>query len=556
VPDRATRSLTCLGAALVCALSVLPLQAETRGGLPGGLPLDAETSDGSIRLIWPDAKPRIAGNAEISRRPLGETGIASWQVIAPAAGAVQFYRDDTATPGTAWEYRVRRIGRGVIDQGYWAGGTGLVTPDHRGTAVLVVAEGTDEAIAPRLDRFRDDLTGDGWHVVDLAVPSGRNLNPAQTLPLARSLKSEIRTAYLTRSAGDFAIILVGPVPLVQSGRIAPDGHEARAFGTDLFHADLDAEWPAREDGILVPSTIPGGRIEAMVGRIDFSRTAPRQPEKETAFLRAYFDRNHAWRHGEWGDLRDAYLGKPHHLFVEGEGLANIVGPANVTEGGHHDVGETRRWLFGVDFGDANGARYLTEHAARPTFAINFGSYKPSIERVNNAMAAIMAEPNQALAVAWGARPAWRLHAMAVGRTIGDAQIRTVNNGPDMPGRFDTTDYLPTGQYPMFHPVWGTLLGDPTLHAFPVLPPADLTLTRTTDKATLTWTASPEPGATYRLYRAGPDGIFMPLGPGTVDATTFTDPDPLPHARYMVRARVLKRIHAGSLFALSQGVFAQ
>ncbi|MBY6165166.1 hypothetical protein KUW14_04820 [Pseudooceanicola nitratireducens] len=543
---------------ILSCLLILPHPATAqspRTAMPKSLIVDVQIRDDGIRLIWPTAKPRFVGNVEISRRPLGATGLDSWEVIAPQAGTVMAYLDAGAAAGTPWEYRVRRIGREVVDQGYVAAGIDLPAIEDRGTALMIVDDTIAEPLAPELERFRNDLIGDGWQVTRIDAPSMRDItkNPAQVRQRADALKSQIIRARIDHTTGDFTIILIGNLPLLRSGQIAPDGHQARAFGTDLYYADIGGRWPVKPDGDLLPSILPDGKIEMSIGRIDFHNVGPEGSVPEIEMLRRYFDRNHAWRHGLWGDLRRAYAGARGHLMVEAAGLTNIVGAQSLDARGHNETTDPQRWLFGVDFGKAQSKAYFEQPVEAPVFAMNFGSHKLAIDRPGNQMAAMLAHPNQTLAVAWGARPAWRLHGMAVGETIGRAQLRTVNNGPRPGEGIESIDYLPTGPYLFVYPIWGNLLGDPTLHAFPVMPPSDLARRDTDQGAQLTWTVSREPGARYRLYRATGDAPFTRIGPEAIEGNSFTDPEPPEGARYMIRALVRKTANAATFQTLSTGI---
>lgn len=523
--------------------------------MPSALPLTGEATEQGIRITWTEAEPKFAGSVEVSRRQLGGTGSDTWTVIAPTLGLVQTYLDTDAKQGIAWEYRVRRLGRKVIDQGFWTGGIDVSMPEQRGLAVIVVETNIANRLSPELDRFANDLTGDGWTVERIAAKSGRKIDKSLKLVTALEIKVMLRQLRAAHPDGKMAVILVGSVPMVQSGRIAPDGHKAVPHATDLFYADLNSRWPTTTDGTLFPSTIPDGRIEASVGRIDFSNMGKQGNGKEIDRLKAYFDRNHAWRHNKIDVPRKAYAGRLGHLFVERDGLANIVGPGAIASGGHADTGQTGRWLFGVDFGPANSAAYFKNFAAAPVFAINFGSNKQKIDRPANPMNALLTPPNSALAVAWGGRPAWRLHGMAVGETIGDAQIRTVNNGPQPGGGLETVDYLPTGAYPFVYPVWGNLLGDPTLHAFPVTPPASVTLVPETDGMRIKWDDKPTIGDVV-IYRLDADGTQSRIGMGKDGTSGVLDPEGTLTSRYMARHAQRIAVPAGTILALSQGVFTQ
>lgn len=555
---------SALSLAIAFGAALSPVRAQ--GQEIGVLPLDAAIDGDGVTLDWSRVKRPHAGDAQVARRPLATGG--PWLFLSTDLGEAKSFRDNKASPGIAWEYKVRRVRDGIVDQGYFAAAIDLPAIDRRGLVLLVEEAGLSNHIGPELDGFAADLVGDGWRVERLTGTSARRLTPVGELAAARELRDRLSARYKawTEDAareGDatVAVILVGDLPLVKSGRVAPDGHEPQPTATDLFYADVDGDWPSvgGTSGLLAPSRLPGNGIEMMLGRIDFSVSRLQGPSREIAYLIDYFTRNHAWRSGQWGDLRNAYLGSASHLAVEGHGLATIVGPDNVTPGEHHDVGEERRWLFGVDFGDYDGKTYLTRYAAKPVFAINFGSHKQRIDKMLNPMAGIMAAPNQALAVAWGARPAWQLHGMALGETIGAAQLRTANNRGMSNG---TPDYAPTGRYRIVDPIWLNLLGDPTLHAFPVRPPSELTVTPQDGGSQLNWRASDDPELRgYRVYRArtpeaARNGAFEVISPDLISSTAFLDPAPVANGRYMVRALALKHVHAGSIEILSQGIRAR
>ncbi|WP_116132438.1 hypothetical protein [Tropicimonas sp. IMCC34043] len=518
--------------------------------------------DGSaVHLSWAGAKPPRVGAITVSRRELGETRHASWRPVSPMLRSVMSYDDRSVRPGVAYEYQVQRFDarKGtLVDSGYWTAGVNIPAPEVRGTALLVVDDEITDPLAPQLDRLALDLTGDGWQVLRHRTPRGIPGDPVATLARARELKAWISEQYDAAPETNFALILVGQVPLVRSGNVAPDGHDPEPHATDLFYAEMELDWPDDGNGRLTPSTIPSGDIEMMVGRIDFSSLSPNDPQADIVRIAAYLDKDHHWRNALLGDLRQAY-GKTKHLAVEIAGLRNVVGDRNLVEGGHHDVGEQHPWLMGVDFGDWNGANYATDYANKAVFTINFGSGKQKIDRPNNAMVAMLAQPWYPLTVAWGARPAWRLHPLAFGAPVGVSQLRTANNGDPMLRPELTMEYLPTGQYLFRNPIWANLLGDPTLHAFPLSPVRRLSAEAVPEGVALSWTppvASDVLGA--RIYRAGnAAGPFVAIDGGTpVAGTRFVDPAPVAGAVYMVRSYGRKVVNAGSFFTLSQGRFAE
>ena len=527
------------------------------------LPLDGTISaDGSeVRLTWTDAEPPRVGNVAIFRRELGERGGDSWRPIAPLHGPKLAFTDDTVRAGVAYEYRVQRTAKAIVDVGYWTTGREVPAEETRGTAYVVVDETMRAPLADRLARLRLDLLGDGWRVVQHAVPRGRGAeDPAADLRAAGTLRAWLRGQFAQDPFGRHAVILVGHVPFVMTGSAAPDGHDPVPHASDLFYADMDGQWRATPQGEVVENVVPGSTVELEIGRIDFSPIVPRDQiggDREIELLRRYLDKAHNWRHGRHGDLREAY-GRTGYLLVERHALRNIVGPAAVTEGGHHDAGEEKPWLLGVDFGDYNGARY-GDYANKAIFTINFGSGKQRLSRRGNAMAALLAQPWYPVSVGWGGRPAWWLHPMALGRTIGYAHFRTANNGRRSAPYPDGLDYFPTGQYTMRNPVWVNLLGDPTTRPFPLAPPRALAaVPEAGGGVRLGWQASRDPETRgYALYRAAADGGFRRIGgDALLEGTAVTDPVGAAGDVYMLRAYGLKEVHAGSFFTYSQGVYAR
>ena len=461
------------------------------------------------------------------------------------------------TPGVAYEYQVARTARDILDVGYWVTGVELPAQAQRGKVYLLVDDTVADDIAPRLERFVRDLTGDGWQVFRKRVPRGNDRAPLDNLKIALTSKQWLNTHYLEDPRGQHAVVLVGHVPIIKTGQAAPDGHTPEPHASDLFYADMNGRWTATPAGQLLDNQVPGNFIEMQIGRIDFSPVSNGKRASEIQLLNAYFDKNHHWRTGMLGDLREAY-GQSEYLGVERAGLDNIVGPKAVTRGGHHDAGEQKPWLWGVDFGDWNGDVYAQKYANKAVFAINFGSGKQKINNRFNPMTALLAQPWYPLAVGWGARPAWWLHHMALGGSIGQVHQRTVNNGmAERPYR-ESMDYFPTGQYLFRNSVWVNLLGDPTLHAFPLAPPQKLSAQAIAQGVRLVWSASPDADVLgYRVFRAPAASMdFAPLDGGNlITKLEFTDSTPEENSRYMVRAYGLKQVYAGSFYTLSQGAFA-
>ena len=545
-----------LSALLWC---LAPVMTAAQVSVEKILPLDAHfNADGTLlELNWFDAQPPRVGSVTVKRRRYGQIGGDTWKILATGLGPVMRYTDTTVRPGVAYEYQVLRTARDIVDVGYWLGGTEVPAQARRGTVYVIVDDTVAPDIAARLDRFEGDLIAEGWKVRRHPVPRDVG-DPVETLKAALALRGWLRDRYRDDPFGAHTAVLVGRVPLLKSGRVNPDGHEPIPHTTDLFYADVDGRWNATRAGEVLDRRLPGDAIELQIGRIDFS-TVSADRDAEIRFLRAYFDKNHHWRKGYHGDLREAY-GSVDYLSVEQAALRNIVGAGNVTVGGHHDVGEEKPWLWGVDFGDWNGGNYFSEHKNRAVFTINFGSNKQKIGLPGNGMTAMLAQPWYTVSVGWGSRPAWWLHHMALGGSIGLTHLRTVNNGRAAEPYRTSMDYYPTGDFLWRNPIWVNLLGDPTLGAFPLPPVQGFGARSAHGGVDLTWEPPAAPQVQgYRLFRIDPaTGSVTDLnGPEPVAEAGFTDDTPDPaQPLYMVRAYGLQKVYAGSFYTYAPGAVVQ
>ncbi len=142
------------------------------------------------------------------------------------------------------------------------------------------------------------------------------------------------------------------------------------------------------------------------------------------------------------------------------------------------------------------------------------------------------------------------------RTDGDVHFATVNHGPWYFGDYqDAVDYYPMGNYLWRAPVWVNLLGDPTLRAFPLAPPAGLSSEVNSGTAILRWpTADAADVLGYQVWRLDMEiDRFEPIS-GLLKESHFKDTAWRPGYRYMVRSYGLKQVYAGSFYTWSQGVF--
>lgn len=542
----------------------LPLfgDATSAQSLPErSLPVEGlvDQAEGVVTLSWPSAERQIIGAVEVNRRRLGETGPDTWRPLAPPR-TTAVWRDADLRSGQAYEYQVVRSQRAVVDAGYWAAGWEVPTLAQRGVVLLVIDEEVVEPLSQHLIRLRRDLVGAGWDVMERHVPRHVAESQRANLQAAIAIRSWIIDQVADDPFAEHAIFLIGHVPIVLSGQAAPDGHGARPHPTDAFYADLDGQWRANLDGLLLHNTVPGNGIELQVGRVDFSALAGNDHENEVRLLQQYLDKNHHWRHGLYGDLRRAYANN-RNLLVEQHALLNLLSSNAIVEGGHNDTDAEGAWLWGVDFGSWNFDDYFASSggASRgPVFAINFGSHKQMFNARRNAMVALLAQPWYTVAVGWGGRPAWRLHLMALGGSIGEVHRRTLNNGTLEGAYPDEFEYFPTGNYVFRQPVWVNLLGDPTLGAYPLAPPAHPVVEQTGSSGRLSWDASPDADTVgYRVFRLVQGGAAAELV-SDLDVLNVQELEiegDVSAEQYFIRAYGLKETPAGSFFTHSQGAYA-
>jgi hypothetical protein len=164
---------------------------------------------------------------------------------------------------------------------------------------------------------------------------------------------------------------------------------------------------------------------------------------------------------------------------------------------------------------------------------------------NDFMKATLTPTDGGLAATWFfTMGAWRFDPLGAGLELGSAWRERVNTflKPSMARQSARATEI---------------LGDSTLR-FPVLaPPSAFTGARSGGLVHLSWTASPEPGCTYNIYRAssGISSEFVRLNSAPLTGTTFSEPPVSRGSKlYMLRAVKVTETGSGSFTNLSQGIF--
>jgi hypothetical protein len=560
-------------------ITILLLHAHSLGQTLSGrlftveVSATVQTSPARIALQWPaDAK---ATSYLVSRKALND---AAWTQVASLTGGATGFNDSNVAIGSAFEYQIlKQTSAGYTGSGYIYSGINLAPIEARGKVVLLVDATWTASLSNELHTLQQDLAGDGWTVIRRDVTRDSTVS---------SVKSTVQGIYTSDPAQVKALFLFGHIPVPYSGDYAPDGHtnHTGAWPTDTYYADMDGVWTDSTvndliaekdwnhnvpgDGKFDQSQIPSD-LELQVGRVDlyymtcYSNKTPSRDE--LTLLRQYLNKDHQFRHGRLPVPRRGLICDN---FEDSEGLsasgwrnfAPFFGAANnvqIPGGSFFSTLDTQGYLCA--YGDGGGAFYTCNGiGGSDDFALNdiqavftffFGSYFGDWDNESNFLRAPLGSTSYTLTSAWGGRPHWFAHHMALGETIGFSTRLTQNNGPG--GLYQPQNLGTRG-------VHTTLLGDPTLRLHPVIPPANVR-TVTGSGVTISWTASTDSNIQgYSVYRSSSEaGPFTRVsGETLVQGNRFTDASGLANSVYMVRALKLETSASGTYYNLSQGILAQ
>ncbi|HUS35181.1 MAG TPA: Calx-beta domain-containing protein [Verrucomicrobiae bacterium] len=525
----------------------------------------------SITIRWPQKPvPQI----NIRRKLLTD---ANWGPIVTLAGDATTYTDTSILAGRAYEYEFQGIVQANPQQiayGYICAGANVATDESRGKVLLLVDNRFAAALAPELETLRKDLLGDGWKVVR------RDVSPNSPPP---EVKSQIRAEYNADPANMRAVFLIGHIAVPYSGVLNPDMHPDHlgAWPADVYYGEMDGEWtdysayktgstyPWNDnvpgDGKFDQSTIPG-RVELQVGRVDFDDMPSFLPRTELDLLRNYLRKDHAFRHRT---LNAALRGLIRDNFqtIDGDAPATdawrafpaLFGPGNYIENGYNQffpVLQNESYLFayaggGGDWEKADGVGTTANFVngdPQAIFYLLHGSYFGDWNTMDNFLRSAIATPNYGLVSIWSSLPHWYFHPMALGETIGFATQLTQNNRN---GNYRNSADLSIGQ------VHISMMGDPTLRAFPLAPPSNFQI-GISDKLSFNWNPSWQAVEGYNIYYATSyDAPFTKTSRRPIAGNYFEMPLlPAGHYIFMIKSSALQTTGSGSFNNLSQGIFLE
>ena len=520
--------------------------------------VEANLENGSLNLTFDE---REFSQTVIRRRSLGSSDGWTQAEVVAELGEVSSWTDTDALPGEVWEYKISRSGDGSAT-GYITAAFEAELVDDRGEAVLIIDSAIEPGLSAELAQLRWDLVGDGWTLSEHIVDSN-------------DAPEEIR-AILQEENNPKAVILIGHVPVPYSGEIYPDGHSNHqgAWPADTYYADLNGIWTdqsvnntsaSREanhntpgDGRFDQSAIPSN-LELQVGRIDMVNL-PTFAEDELTLLKRYFRKNHAWRHGEVEAEHAVVIDDGFGVYAPGSFtgwlLSPVVGRDALIADDFLSTLTVAPYLFGYGSGagtysSASGVATTSDFASQPTlgvFLMIFGSYHGDWDSEDNLLRASIAGEGNAISSVWGGRPAHQHHALGSGQTIGFAVKNTQNSYESI----SNMDFAARG-------IHTALLGDPTLHAFPVSPAQSLSASSADDYGSvlLTWSPSSDPDILgYHIYRSSEAmGPYDRITAAPVSDTIFTDELPAEGSWWwMLRGVKLETTPSGAFYNASQGIF--
>lgn len=567
----------------------------------------SETPAPSITLNWTvDTGQR---KVEIYRKAKDAT---SWprNPLTTLDSVQTTWTDTDVAVGTTYEYRLLReiievasidtvtklpIYRRFVSSGYVLSGI-KAFPSDRGRVLVLVDTTMVSPLKAHLDTLRADLEAEAWLVDIRAVERVEGFDGAAV----QRVRDLIRSVVVDNKRDLKAIFLVGRVPIPYSGDIAPDGHvpdHRGAWPADGIYGDdngmySDASVNINNTSRPVNANVVGdGKydqsmfatpLETPVGRIDFY-DMPAFTATELELLKAYFIKNHAFRTNKIdvinaGVIDDNFGGYGEHFAASAwRSQPPIIRDTAVKAGDWFGVlagPRTYRFAYGCGGGtntSAGGVGTSADLASKPVYAVHtqlFGSYFGDWNTKDNFLRASLASSPYALTCGWAGRPAWYVHHMGLGETIGYSFLLTANNlaivGGQL-GRYSPwVSYNAQGQGAIAtvgdRGVHIALMGDPTLRASMTPVSAMSKVTATTEfpnKVNLSWSKPANDIDAYVVYRyVNANTGWERITPTAITATNFQDSlsnegDVL----YRVHGCALRSSYSGTYYEIGKGAVA-
>lgn len=481
--------------------------------------LEAETQNNppAIELHW--NLDFTSQGYKVFRRNFGEK---EWGTsIAELPLNSNSYFDILVLGNNVYEYKIEKETIFGTAYGYICSSVQFEGFEFKGKMLLFVDDILSINLVEEIDQYRMDMALNGWRTEVFSV------SPETT---HFDIKEIINTN-IDNPLNDM-ILLIGDVAVPYSGNINPDGipQHKGAWPCDGYYGELDGIWTDNivfnilndernhnipNDGKFDQSEFPND-VEIPVGRLDFSNLT----ESETEYINwtaAYLNKLHQFKHAEFYPENGCILQDELSDYVEAyaqnswKNAGPLVGIDNIQEGPYRASLLNNSYFLSYANGIGSfdncenviSTEDLKSDSLSSIVTILYGSYFADWDSPDNLLMASLLKGNS-LASLWAGRPNWQIHSMGLGFPIGKSLVNIQNN--------ISLNYNSGIASKGVHI---SLLGDPSLEAFPAAPLDVIQVSYTDGTGSITWDAYPaEDVLAYHIYELV-DYQLIPIA--TVDA---------------------------------------
>jgi hypothetical protein len=420
-----------------------------------------------------------------------------WDTLAVLPPNTSEYLMDDFLDSTHYDISVIKNKEVYSSYSYFAFGTNIKLAAFKGTVLLIIDKTVSKPLEFELERFRNDMIGDGFAVISKEVPRTEEFDTNAV----KYIKQIIDHEYITEPTLT-TVILFGRIAVPYSGAYAIDGHipdHLGAWPADVYYAAPESEWTDElvnafsaddkrnrnipGDGKFDETTIIGD-VKLEIGRIDFYNLLVFE-DSEIELLRKYLDKNHAFRQGrisvqKKGLIDDRLKYINFEPFSSGcwYNFYGIFGEENIDTLDYRNTLEQSSylWSYGSNSGSYSSIAHVAtadDYATRQTngiFTSITGSYLADWDYKDNLLRCAIASSPSMLVSFFDGLPDWHYHNMSLGQTIGYATKITQNN----------RDLFKANDVDGFRQIHIALMGDPTLRMEYPKPPANFRIIDTVE----------------------------------------------------------------------------
>ncbi|MFT5480996.1 MAG: hypothetical protein ACI9NN_001964, partial [Bacteroidia bacterium] len=254
-----------------------------------------------------------ATSYQVYRKDFGTTGWGA-PIQTLAGGSTNTFTDETVTVGKSYEYFIFKKGsNGFQGFGYVNAGINMAAEHHKGSVLVLIDSAMDADITTDIELMKADLTGDGYNVIAVVIPSSKDhIYTKAQIEAVRNQTADLRSIYII---GNVHVPYSGTYCLDNKWNIPPDGHSNHcgSWAADVFYGIFDANWTdvdsvstdvsvtwkpwnrnVSSDGNFDEIELPG-KVTLEVGRVDLSNL-PAFAKSEAALTAQYIQKNHKYRH--------------------------------------------------------------------------------------------------------------------------------------------------------------------------------------------------------------------------------------------------------------------